>query len=164
MGFFQEILNEIVDATAELLSITCQRSWEHGKVSADGKLANIIPINRKSVREDPGNYRPVSLTSVPGKMMEKITLGATEGHLQNHAIIRHSQHGFTEGKSHLTNSIAFWKGTRLVDGGEAVDVVFLDFSKALGTVPHSILLDKLSSCGRSGFMVHWVKNQLKRRT
>ncbi|KAK4827179.1 hypothetical protein QYF61_015141 [Mycteria americana] len=53
--------------------------------------------------------------------------------------------------------------THLVDEGKVVDVVFLDFSKAFDTVPHSILLDKLSNCGMSGFTVCWVKNWLKGR-
>lgn len=48
-----------------------------------------------------------------------------------------------------------------MDEGKAVDVVFLDFSKAFDTVPHSILLDKFSSCGISRFRVHWVKTWLK---
>ncbi|KAK4828359.1 hypothetical protein QYF61_026020 [Mycteria americana] len=55
------------------------------------------------------------------------------------------------------------KVTHPVDEGKAVDVVFLDFSKAFGTVPHSILLDKLSNCGMSGLTVCWVKNWLKGR-
>ncbi|KAK4828139.1 hypothetical protein QYF61_023937 [Mycteria americana] len=53
--------------------------------------------------------------------------------------------------------------TRLVDEGRVVDGVLLDFSKAFDTVPHSILLDKLSNCGMSGFTVRWVKNWLKGR-
>jgi len=48
--------------------------------------------------------------------------------------------------------------TYLVDEGKVVDVGFLDFRKAFDTVPHSILLDKLPSCGTSGLMVRWVKN------
>ena len=50
-----------------------------------------------------------------------------------------------------------------MDKGKAMDAVFPDFSEAFDTVPHSILLDKLSSCGMSGFMVRWLKNWLKGR-
>ncbi|KAK4823158.1 hypothetical protein QYF61_026934 [Mycteria americana] len=56
------------------------------------------------------------------------------------------------------------KVTCLVDERKVVDVVFLDFSKAFDNVPHRILLDKLSNCGMSGFMVCWVKNWLNSRT
>jgi len=49
------------------------------------------------------------------------------------------------------------KVTHPVDAGKVVGVVFLDFSKAFDAVPHSTLLDKLSSCGMSGFMVCWVR-------
>ncbi|KAK4824025.1 hypothetical protein QYF61_009616 [Mycteria americana] len=96
--------------------------------------------------------------------MEKIILGTTERHVNTNAIIRHSQHGCTKGKSCLTNLISFHdKVTHLVHEGKAVDVVFLDFSKAFDTVPHSTLLDQLPNCGMSGFTVCWVKNWLKGR-
>ncbi|KAK4811167.1 hypothetical protein QYF61_019798 [Mycteria americana] len=96
--------------------------------------------------------------------MEKIMLGPIERHLKNNAIIRHSQHGITKGKSCLTNLISFYnKVTHLVDEGKVVDVAFLDFSKAFDAVPHSILLDKLSSCEMSRYTVRWVKNWLKGR-
>ncbi|KAK4831609.1 LOW QUALITY PROTEIN: hypothetical protein QYF61_018369 [Mycteria americana] len=116
------------------------------------------------MREDTGNYRPVSLTSVPGKIMERIILGAIERHLKNKAMIKHSQHGFTKGKSCLTNLISFYdKVTRLVDEVKAVDVEVFCFSKAFDTVPHSILLDKLSNCEMSRYTVCCVKNWLKGR-
>ncbi|KAK4828449.1 hypothetical protein QYF61_026674 [Mycteria americana] len=53
--------------------------------------------------------------------------------------------------------------TRLVDEGKAVDVVFLDLSKAFDAVPHSILLDRFSSCGMSRYTVRWVKKWLNGR-
>jgi len=59
------------------------------------------------VREDPENCRPVSLTSVPGKNMDKIILGTVERPLKNDATIKHRQQGFTKGKSCLTDLISF---------------------------------------------------------
>ena len=55
-------------------------------------------------------------------------------------MIRPSQHGFMKGRSCFTNLISFDdKVTHLVDEGKAVHVVYLDFSKAFGTVLHSLL-------------------------
>ena len=75
--------------------------------------------------------------------------------------IRPSQHGFTNGRSCLTNLISFYdKVTRLVNEGQTVDVVYLDFSKAFDTVPHNILVEKLAAHGLAGCTLHWVKHSL----
>jgi len=50
--------------------------------------------------------------------------------------------------------------TRLVDEDKAVDVIYLDLSKAFDTVPHSILLEKLAAHGLDGYTLHWIKNWL----
>lgn len=145
-GIHPRVLKELADVKAGALSIICQRSWESGEVPADWKLANVTLISKKGVREDPGNSRPGSLTSVPGKITEKIIASTTERHLKKNAIIRHNQHGFTKGKSWLTTLISFYdRVTRLVDEGKAVNGVCQDFRKAFDTIPRSTLLDKLSN-------------------
>lgn len=71
-GIHIKVLKELADAIAEPLLTTYQRSWKSGDFQGSQKLPNITPRYRKSVREGPGNYRPVSLTSVPGKTTEKL--------------------------------------------------------------------------------------------
>ena len=67
------VLREQVEEIAELLSIIYQRSLLTGEVPEDWRLANVTPIYKKGCREDPGNYRPVSLTSVPGKIWSRLS-------------------------------------------------------------------------------------------
>lgn len=99
-GIHPRALKELADVAVGLPSMTYQRSLE---VPGDWKLANTTQIHKKGMREDQENYRPVSLTSIPGKITEKIILSAPEWHLKDNANIRHSQHGFTKGKSCLTS-------------------------------------------------------------
>ncbi|KAK4826282.1 hypothetical protein QYF61_007129 [Mycteria americana] len=158
------VLKELADVLTKPLSIIYQQSWLTGEVPADWRLANVTPIFKKGRKEDPGNYRPVSLTSVPGKLMEQIILSAITRHVENNQGIKPSQHGFRKGRSCLTNLISFYdKVTHLVDEGKAVDVVYLDFSKAFDTVSHSILLEKLAAHGLDGCTLRWVKNWLDGR-
>jgi len=79
-------------------------------------------------------------------------------------VIRSSQHGFTKGQTCLTNLIAFYNDmTGWVDEERAVDVVYLDFSKAFDTVSHNILLAKLRKCGLDEWSVRWIENWLNGR-
>ncbi|KAK4827435.1 LOW QUALITY PROTEIN: hypothetical protein QYF61_017992 [Mycteria americana] len=161
-GIHQRVLKELADVLTKPLSIIYQQSWLTGEVPADWRLANVTPIFKKGWKEDPGNYRPVSLTSVPGKLMEQIILNAITWH--DNQGIKPSQHGFRKGRSCLTNLISFYdKVTCLVDEGKAVDGINLDFSKAFDTVSHSILLEKLAAHGLDGCTLRWVKNWLDGR-
>ncbi|CAM4509567.1 unnamed protein product [Lepidochelys kempii] len=155
------VLKELAAVIAEPLAIIFENSWRTGEVPDDWKKANVVPIFKKGKKEDPGNYRPVSLTSVPGKIVEQVLKESILKHLHEKKVIRNSQHGFTKGRSCLTNLIAFYDEiTGSVDEGKAVDVLYLDFSKAFDTVSHSILVSKLKKYGLDECTIRWVESWL----
>ncbi|KFO52711.1 hypothetical protein N302_01174, partial [Corvus brachyrhynchos] len=82
-GIHPRVMREMAEELEKLLSIIYQQSWLTGAVPADWKLANVTPIHKKGRKEDPGNYTPVCLSSVPGKVMEQFILRAITQHLQD---------------------------------------------------------------------------------
>ena len=151
---------EIVDA----LVIIFQHSIDSGRVPVDWTVANVTPLFKKGGREKTGNYRPVSLTPVVGKMLESIIKDAITELLESSDRIGPSQHGFIKGKSFLTNLLEFFEVvTSRVDRGEPVDIVYLDFQKAFDKVPHKRLVSKIKVHGIGGNVLTWIENWLADR-
>ena len=130
----------------------------------DWRTANVTPIYKKGSRQVPGNYRPISLTSQVGKLLESIIKDAVVQHLKTNKLINESQHGFTARKSCLTNLLMFLEVlTDYVDQGFPVDVIYLDFQKAFDEVPHIRLIKKVRAHGISGKVVEWIEAWLHER-
>lgn len=101
---------------------------------SDWKRANIawaiIPICKK---ENLGNYRPVSLISVSGDIMEQVFLEVVSRHIKDKKVAGKTQLRFTEDKLCLTSLIAFCdETTSSVDERRVMDAIYLDFNKAFG--------------------------------
>ena len=87
-GLHPGVLRELADVVAKPLSIIFHQSWLTRDVPVDWKLANVMPIFKSGRKNDPGSYRPISITSVPGNVMERIILGTIMDQLKVNQGIR----------------------------------------------------------------------------
>jgi hypothetical protein len=124
-----------------------------------------LPFLKKGVTSSPSNYRPISLTCVCCRIMERIINVDIIDYLHINKIISTAQHGFLHKHSTCTNlfeSISDWSAA--LNNKHSVDVVYIDFQKAFDTVSHPKLITKLESYGFSGHLLSWIKAFLSNRT
>jgi ribonuclease P/MRP protein subunit RPP40 len=158
------VLKEVAEEISLPLAMMFKQSLESGQVPADWRCANVTPIFKKGAKSSPGNYRPVSLTSVVCKLMERLIKDAIMEHVMTNGLLRQTQHGFIPKKSCLSNLLQFYEEvTKIVDEGVPVDIVYLDFAKAFDVVPHERLMIKLKAIGIHEKVLQWIRAWLKQR-
>ena len=164
-GLSPMLLNRCADNLSEPLVMIFRKSLDDGKLPDDWKKSEVCPIyKKKGKRKEPGNYRPVSLTSTICKLMESIIKEEVIRHMTINDLFTSDQHGFMKGKSCLTNlleSMEVW--SKAIDEGNTVDIIYLDYQKAFDTVPLNRLMKKLHSYGIRGKIWHWINNFLNDR-
>ena len=147
------------------LSMIFNVSLMNGTLPEIWKTANIKPIFKGGSRKNPLNYRPVSLTSVPCKLMERIISEHLLDYLESNHLLTEDQFGFrpnrsTEDQLLLTyDEISSW-----LNDGFAADLVLLDFAKAFDVVNHKLLIDKLRLLGLKDQPLYWIIDFLNDRT
>jgi len=157
-------LKELAHDLATPLTILFKKSIASSELPEGWKQAHVTPIHKKGSKSSPGNYRPVSLTSVVGKMLESIIRDKVVEHMSSHNYFTDAQHGFVPGRSCMTQLlVTMEQWTKLLQAGDPVDVIYLDFRKAFDTVPHTRLLQKLERYGVVGDLRNWIGNFLSQR-
>ena len=119
---------------------------------------------KKGSKNEPCNCRPVILTSIVCKLLEKIIRKHMIDHLDNNSFISNYQYGFRSGRScvlQLLDVMEDWSNH--IDNGIPFTTVYLDFAKAFDIVPHQRLIKKLSSYGIKANALSWITDFLSGR-
>ena len=141
-------------------------SIDSGTVPLEWKRAEVVPIYKSGKKEEPLNYRPVSLTRIIGKMCDKVIKKQWIEFLEENKLLSNTQYGFRKGRSCVTNLLSFY--SRIIESVQEregwVDCVYLNLQKAFNKVPHARLLWKLEEKGGlRGSTLKWMENYLKGR-
>ena len=102
------ILRALEENLARPLTLIFNNSVETGIIPEDWKSANVTAIHKKGSRQEPRNYRTISLTSVVCKTMERLVKGRLITHLEMNNLICDSQHGFRNKRRCLTSLLDFF--------------------------------------------------------
>ena len=163
-GIPPSILVQAADILSKPLTLLFRKSLAEATVPTEWKIAYVSPIFKKGSRTSVNNYRPVSLTSIVCKTMEKLIRENMMTHLVSNNIISRHQHGFVPGRSCVTQileALDVW--TNILDEGGGVDVIYMDFQKAFDSVPHRRLLLKMKATGIHSNVLGWVQSFLSDR-
>jgi len=118
------------------------------------KSAIIIPVFKKGVPSSVSNYRPVSLTCVLSKIMERVLSHKLYQYLKEHNVLYAAQHGFVKGGSTCSNLLESLNDWALnLQSKQQTTVIFIDFRHAFDTVSHDKLLARLHFYGICGSLL-----------
>ena len=164
-GIPPRVLKYCASSIAPVLQKIYQASIDTSYLPRDWRTANITPIFKKGDRTNPENYRPVSLTSVPCKVLEHIVYRYLITYIEDNNILSDVQHGFRKRRGCDTQLVLLVEElAHALDQRKQIDLVIMDFCKAFDKVPHNRLMLKLQQCGIEDPIHGWLKCFLTQRS
>jgi len=143
--------------------VVFQASLDQGHLLNIWRTAAVVPIFKKGNRNEPNNYRPVSLTCICSKLLKHIVYPVISKYLKLHHTLCDQQHGFHKRRIKLQNPTVNEFAECQNQKGQC-DVLLLDFSKAFDKISHSLLYHKLSHYGIQGSLLSWLASFLSHRS
>ena len=128
------------------------------------KISRVAPIYKEGDKSEKSNYRPISVLPVISRLFERLVYDQLYKHLNSNNLLAKEQSGFRTLHSTLTcllKSTDDWYSS--LDKGQLVGLVLIDLKKALDTVDHNILCQKLEHYGLQGRELTWFKSYLSNR-
>ena len=154
---YPRVLKELATELGPVSAHLFQQSIDTGEIPSEWFLANICALYMKSDRSLACNYRPITLTCIPCKLLEHTVCSNIMAHLDEHKLLSDKQHAFRKWhncETQLTKVIDDW--AKVLDNHGQVVPFILDFEKAFYTHPHELLKGKLFSYTIGGTTLKWI--------
>ena len=147
------------ESALKIWLIFFNKVWSEGRFPEDWKLACVIPLHKKGKdKNEPKSYRPISLTSHPGKLLEGMVKARLERLLESKNIINPLQSGFRKGRSTLDHLVRLQHDVlKSKNRGHHVLAIFLDLEAAFDLAWHSGILYKLKKHGITGRCFNYIR-------
>ena len=164
-GITPQVMKELSKPVSSVLTTIYRKSYETGEIPGDWKRANVASIFKKGSKQDPNNYRPISLTCISCKLLEHIITSSIMRRAHENSILYSLHHGFRDKRSCETQLLGFVNDlTNSMHEGYQTDVLIMNFSKAFDKVNHCHLVAKLCSYGICRRTSQWIQCFLEGRT
>ncbi|KAJ2947549.1 hypothetical protein O0L34_g17337 [Tuta absoluta] len=164
-GIPARVLRLCAPELSPVLTRLFRLSLKERTVPGAWKLANVQPVPKKGDRADPAHYRPIAITSILCKVMERVLNSKLLTYLEDNDLLSDRQYGFRRGRStgDLLVYVTHCWGEAIEKNGEAL-AVSLDISKAFDRVWHASLLSKLPAYGIPADFCTWISDFLSERS
>ena len=160
-----QFLKQLPDHMLVELQIFYNKIWNSGIYPRQWKTATIIPILKKyKEASNPRNYRPISLTSCLGKILDKLLNKRLYWFLETNNFLPIEQSGFRRGRSTIDNLICLESEIRhAILNKQFLTAVFLDIEKAYDSCWHLTILKELETFNLKGKLPCMIQSFLEQR-
>ncbi|PFX11729.1 putative RNA-directed DNA polymerase from transposon X-element [Stylophora pistillata] len=158
-GIPSRLLKDGSDALAYPLSLIFNLTIQQNVIPAEWKKAKVTPLHKSGSKDDPRNYRPISVLPVVSKVLERLIHKQLASFFDDHNLLCKLQSGFR--RMHSTETAVTYFADEILlnmDKGLVTGSVFIDLAKAFDTVDHDILLRKLEYYGICEESLLWFKD------
>ena len=162
-GIQSKLMKMCAKGLAKPLAILFNNIFKSGNIPSKWKLANVVPVFKIGDKNSVTNYRPISLTSLPMKILEYCIKDLLMSQCEH--LIKDNQHGFRSNKSCLTQLLPYVdKLSVAMNNKSRIDAVYFDFAKAFDSVNHDLILYKLKNkFGIDGLLLQFMRDYLRDR-
>lgn len=149
---------------AHVLMQLCNHSIINNTFPSSWKLAKVVPVHKRLSKDDPNNYRPISILPILSKLLERHVSDYLLEFLTVHDLIATKQSGFRP-KHSCETALHIMLDELLchIQNNEIVGLLFVDFCKAFDLVDHQLLLEKLKIYNFHKDSLAWFTSYLSDR-